>query len=82
MCAVNDELLDDIEPGTLSFVDRSALAYFTMSQTLANAMPSWESLPLLPEGEHAILVDRIRGHIHDLRELAGERGATLWAAMQ
>jgi hypothetical protein len=81
---MNGETFTDetTERGTLSFVDRSAPAYFTMAQTLMNALPAWDSLPLLPEGEHAILVDRIRGHAHDLRELAGERGAQLWAAMQ
>ena len=83
MSAVND-LLDESEDlvSELGFVDRSALAYFTAAQILSNALPSRESVPLLAELEHAILVDRIRQIAAELRGLAGDRGAHLWAGVQ
>ena len=78
------DLLDESEDlvSELGFVDRSALAYFTASQVLMNALPSRESVPLLAELEHAVLVDRIRQIAAELREQAGDRGSHLWAAAQ
>lgn len=74
--------LETTEHGSLSFVDRSALAYMVAAQTLANALPSRESVPLLSENEHGILQDRVRAIADDLREAAGARGVDLWRAVQ
>ena len=73
---------DQVEHGSLSDPDRLALRNIVAAQTLRNALPSWESLPLLSEFEHAVLVDRIRGLAHELAEAAGTRGVDLWKICQ
>lgn len=78
------DLLDESEDlvSELGFVDRSALAYMVAAQTLANALPSRESVPLLSEIEHGVLRDRVRAIADDLREAAGTRGIDLWKKAQ
>jgi len=68
--------------GPLTYMDGCALAYFTAAQTLVNALPSRESLPMLDETEHETLIAHIRAIAGDLRETAGPRGAELWKASQ
>jgi hypothetical protein len=80
---MNGELIDDVEiVSELGHTDRAALAYFTAAQVLCNALPTAESVPLLADVEHGVLVDRIRALAGELREMAGVRGADLWRAVQ
>ena len=79
---MNDLLDDDEIVAELGHADRSALAYMVAAQTLANALPSHESVPLLSEIEHGVLLDRVRAIADDLREAAGTRGVDLWRAVQ
>ena len=83
MSAVND-LLDESEDlvSELGFVDRQALSQFTAGQILAANLPSRESMPMLAELEHAVLVDRLRATARDWCEEAGARGAELWKRTQ